>query len=158
MKDPIRFGGEDTNLYGYVLGDPVNAIDSNGLMMRKWQQPISGMVDGPEMGGGSGYGGGSCGSPAFSFKALFGFGGEKPAFNHKYKYSERVRTREYQDPSSHNFPYSFDDEILATKPSQKKNNYRIFQKPGAMNGKEGVFEIGVTRDGVIDHRFFRPYR
>ncbi|EGA68245.1 hypothetical protein VISI1226_03980 [Vibrio sinaloensis DSM 21326] len=22
--------------------------------------------------------------------------------------------------------------------------------------KEGVFEIGVTKDGVIDHRFFRP--
>jgi len=24
-KDPIRFGGGDTNLYGYVLGDPVNS-------------------------------------------------------------------------------------------------------------------------------------
>ncbi|MCP4600765.1 MAG: RHS repeat protein [Proteobacteria bacterium] len=29
-KDPIRFNGGDTNLYGYVLGDPVNFIDPNG--------------------------------------------------------------------------------------------------------------------------------
>ncbi len=30
-KDPIRFGGGDTNLYGYVLNDPVNWIDPLGL-------------------------------------------------------------------------------------------------------------------------------
>ncbi len=26
-KDPIGFDGGDTNLYGYVLGDPVNGVD-----------------------------------------------------------------------------------------------------------------------------------
>jgi len=31
-KDPIRFAGGDSNLYGYVLGDPVNGIDPNGLI------------------------------------------------------------------------------------------------------------------------------
>ena len=30
-KDPIRFSGRDTNLYGYVLNDPVNLYDLNGL-------------------------------------------------------------------------------------------------------------------------------
>ncbi|MEH8016483.1 DUF1566 domain-containing protein [Rheinheimera muenzenbergensis] len=30
-RDPIGFAGGDTNLYGYVLGDTVNFIDSNGL-------------------------------------------------------------------------------------------------------------------------------
>ena len=30
-KDPIGFNGGDTNLYGYVLGDPVNFVDINGL-------------------------------------------------------------------------------------------------------------------------------
>lgn len=30
-KDPIRFGGGDTNLYGYVANDPVNWADSSGL-------------------------------------------------------------------------------------------------------------------------------
>jgi len=31
IKDPIRFDGGDTNLYGYVLNDPVNLLDSTGL-------------------------------------------------------------------------------------------------------------------------------
>ena len=30
-KDPIFFNGGDTNLYGYVLQDPVNGIDPEGL-------------------------------------------------------------------------------------------------------------------------------
>ena len=30
-KDPIGFGGGDTNLYGYVAGDPVNFVDPSGL-------------------------------------------------------------------------------------------------------------------------------
>ncbi len=33
-KDPIGFGGGDTNLYGYVLNDPINLIDSSGLSAR----------------------------------------------------------------------------------------------------------------------------
>lgn len=30
-KDPIRFDGGDTNLYGYVMQDPINLKNSNGL-------------------------------------------------------------------------------------------------------------------------------
>jgi RHS repeat-associated protein len=30
-KDPLRFAGGDTNLYGYVLNDPVNWVDPAGL-------------------------------------------------------------------------------------------------------------------------------
>ena len=33
-KDPIRFGGGDSNLYGYVLGDPVNFIDPTGEILQ----------------------------------------------------------------------------------------------------------------------------
>lgn len=29
-KDPIRFGGGDTNLFGYVLSDPINTVDPGG--------------------------------------------------------------------------------------------------------------------------------
>jgi len=36
-KDPIGFDGGDTNLYGYVLGDPVNFVDPNGEMSLKQQ-------------------------------------------------------------------------------------------------------------------------
>ncbi|MBI4586444.1 MAG: PKD domain-containing protein [Planctomycetes bacterium] len=31
-KDPLGFGGGDTNLYGYVQSDPVNLIDPSGLI------------------------------------------------------------------------------------------------------------------------------
>lgn len=30
-KDPILFNGGDTNLFGYVLNDPINLIDPSGL-------------------------------------------------------------------------------------------------------------------------------
>jgi RHS repeat-associated protein len=30
-KDPIDFDGGDSNLYGYVMGDPVNGVDPEGL-------------------------------------------------------------------------------------------------------------------------------
>jgi len=32
-KDPIGFSGGDANLYGYVLGDPVNLVDPSGLIL-----------------------------------------------------------------------------------------------------------------------------
>jgi len=35
-KDPILFNGGDTNLYGYVMNDPVNWIDPLGLY---WFRP-----------------------------------------------------------------------------------------------------------------------
>jgi len=35
-KDPILFAGGDTNLYGYVLGDPVNFVDIYGLALDDW--------------------------------------------------------------------------------------------------------------------------
>jgi hypothetical protein len=31
-KDPILFAGGDSNLYGYVLGDPVSGVDALGLV------------------------------------------------------------------------------------------------------------------------------
>jgi RHS repeat-associated protein len=31
-EDPIRFAGGDANLYAYVMGNPVNAIDPEGLV------------------------------------------------------------------------------------------------------------------------------
>jgi len=32
-KDPIGFEGGDTDLYGYVVGDPVNGVDPEGLLL-----------------------------------------------------------------------------------------------------------------------------
>lgn len=39
-KDPILFDGGDANLYGYVINDPINFIDPNGL----WSLSVSAYV------------------------------------------------------------------------------------------------------------------
>ncbi|PAT31426.1 hypothetical protein CLI92_11620 [Vandammella animalimorsus] len=38
-KDPILFNGGDSNLYGYVLQDPVNFVDPSGLANSGWRAP-----------------------------------------------------------------------------------------------------------------------
>lgn len=40
-KDPIRFNGGDPNLYGYVLNDPINFIDSTGKTAKDVSDAIS---------------------------------------------------------------------------------------------------------------------
>ena len=40
-RDPILFGGSDLNLYEYVLNDPVNMIDPDGLWIRDAAQQIA---------------------------------------------------------------------------------------------------------------------
>jgi len=76
---------------------------------------------------------------------------------HNHPYAPRVFERGKQDPRSHNFPYSYDAYILRTQPKTGPDGYSIYQLPGHMGKTEGVFELGVNADGVIDHRFFRPY-
>jgi len=39
-KDPIDFGGGDSNLYGYVLQDPVNFTDASGLFVDTLDNPV----------------------------------------------------------------------------------------------------------------------
>ncbi len=58
-KDPIRFGGGDPNLYGYVVGDPVNLIDPQGL----WVAQAVGGALGAAVGGASAYANGARGWP-----------------------------------------------------------------------------------------------
>jgi len=42
-KDPIGFAGGDSNLYGYVLNDPVNLVDPEGL---EWLDDLIDLYDG----------------------------------------------------------------------------------------------------------------
>jgi RHS repeat-associated protein len=48
--DPISFAGGDANLYGYVLGDPVNLLDSSGLSWQAAGTRFVGFVDGYSLG------------------------------------------------------------------------------------------------------------
>jgi RHS repeat-associated protein len=43
-KDPILFAGGDTDLYGYVLNDPINYTDPLGLLVWGWMGEASGGV------------------------------------------------------------------------------------------------------------------
>ena len=40
VKDPLVIYGGDTNLYNYVVGDPVNFIDPMGLKPKEWCEKI----------------------------------------------------------------------------------------------------------------------
>ncbi len=45
-KDPIQFAGGDTNLFGYVLNDPVNFVDEEGTR-RRTTNPHGGYIGNP---------------------------------------------------------------------------------------------------------------
>ena len=45
-KDPILFGGGDSNLYGYVQNDPINWIDPSGLVGPNLLMPMEGGTGG----------------------------------------------------------------------------------------------------------------
>ncbi len=45
-KDPIFFAGGDVDLYGYVLGDPVNFVDPDGRAIQIAAAVIGGVVNG----------------------------------------------------------------------------------------------------------------
>jgi hypothetical protein len=40
-KDPIRFDGGSSNLYAYVLNDPINNLDSSGLLTKHQCQAVT---------------------------------------------------------------------------------------------------------------------
>ena len=80
-KDPILFEGGDTNLYGYVMQDPVNWIDVSGLT-RKSPDEGSGFPGGSGPGGGGG--GGKVDfvvSPNGTVYPTFGGSGPTPVIN-----------------------------------------------------------------------------
>jgi hypothetical protein len=76
-------------------------------------------------------------------------------FKHNFKYHSRIRARSLQDPSAHNFSYSFDDVILKVKPLKQADGSLLFRKQGTLNRNDGYFEIGLNPDtNIIFHRTF----
>lgn len=74
------------------------------------------------------------------------------------KYNPRIRERALQAPLYHNFPYSFDKEILKTNPNILKDGSKFYQFPGSVNGKLGNYELIQNSKGVIYHRNFKPIK
>ena len=79
-KDPIGFAGGDTDLYGYVLNDPVNYFDSNGLELTFRQNAyvsiISTIAATIFTATPLGVGGGAAVGVVTGFLASFAFGGD----------------------------------------------------------------------------------
>jgi hypothetical protein len=88
-------------------------------------------------------------------KALHGAAGK--VFSYQLSYHPRIRARALEDGIGHNFPYSFDDTIMKTKPIIQADQSLLYKMPGAINKTGGVFEIGVNpQTKTIFHRQFRP--
>lgn len=49
-KDPIRFAGGQTNLYGYVVNDPINLVDVSGLGWDELERVFIDMIEGSQKG------------------------------------------------------------------------------------------------------------
>jgi RHS repeat-associated protein len=76
-QDPLRFASGDTNLYGYVMNDPVNAVDPTG------HGPPAGVMVGFQIGGALKWFGGEAGFGLFvdvnGQASFFGTYGHGPA-------------------------------------------------------------------------------
>jgi hypothetical protein len=71
-------------------------------------------------------------------------------------YSPRIRARGVQDPLYHNFPYSYDAEILASTPVVQTDGSLLFRVPGFVNGKSIVYEIAMNPETrLIFHRMVK---
>lgn len=77
-------------------------------------------------------------------------------------YSARELIRRAEEPGPmHNFPESFNPIIFNGTRRVVSPDYILYTHRGAVNGREGTFEIGVRPSAsgnveVITHRFFRP--
>ena len=88
-------------------------------------------------------------------------GAEAVGSGAKRIFSARVLERMAEGPL-HSFPQSIGDEVLARgQRTVKSSSYVEYTMPGVVNGRSGVYEVGVRpsasgRTEVITHWFFRP--
>ncbi|NLE79261.1 MAG: RHS repeat protein, partial [Rhodococcus sp.] len=81
---------------------------------------------------------------------------DRPAHDHSFDYHPRIRERGLEDPTGHNFPYSFDDVILGNDPIVQRDGSLLYRADGYLHGKSGYYEIAVNVDrNLIFHRTWR---
>lgn len=85
-----------------------------------------------------------------------GVGGYMTRFNSQNtSYHPRIRQRAIQDPKAHNFPKSFDDEIMNTTPKVQSDGSYLYEAQGSLNNTDGVYQIAVNPEtSQIFHRTF----
>lgn len=75
-KDPILFSGDDTNLYGYVMNDPINYVDYTGESRTGYVKTMFWVLLDQATGGGGGHGAslGQLERSIYTKEILFGTG------------------------------------------------------------------------------------
>ncbi|MBD0372900.1 MAG: S8 family serine peptidase [Pyrinomonadaceae bacterium] len=158
LKDIIYYYGEFGWLKSGIFTDVYGRKSGGGLDMHPAIDPVwiaAGFAAGGMLGGARG-GAGGAGEGAVE-GAVEG-GARTPA----RIYSARVLIRSTVD-RFHDWPQSFDRLIFQGQRTVISDSYILYTRPGAINGVQGVFEIGVRPSAsgateVIVHRFFRPIR
>lgn len=185
QEDPIGLAG-GLNLYGFANGDPINFSDPFGLCpyFLTGKPCGTGAAIGigfiPVVGDAIEIVGAAFGQDLLTGESLSGvavgativgalvgsgklarMGAEAVGAGAKRIFSARVLERMAEGPL-HNFPQSIGDEVLARgRRTVKSKDYVEYTMPGVVNGKSGMYEIGVRpsasgRTEVITHWFFRP--
>ena len=183
-RDPIGFAGGDTNLYGYVLGDPINFIDPVGLMSWNWSYFWAGASQGVVDAQATLHyfdvsdGADPCSSEyriGMAFGQAFARGSQGPyarspalrmTSNVTKKanpldgttFTDKVKRQMNGKDTDHNFPSLVDQQANAASVKKITGGDGIertkVELPGSINGKDGNFSWIIEPDKTINHRQF----
>jgi RHS repeat-associated protein len=143
-KDPIGFGGGDTNLYGYVLGDPINWIDLLGFVNTDPTSPF-GPWGGP---GGMAGGGSSIGAGVGSIRICPKLSGKNPPIN-------QSRQKLHTDGTKGKSQFKDGVDVDNIVEDAWRNGEPQFNSKGEFIGKVKQYdsEVGTQGQKSIDVRF-----
>jgi hypothetical protein len=97
-----------------------------------------------------------CGAIGWAIASVDAIPGGGKIAGRGLKYAHSIRAKALLDPVGHNFPHSFDDVILATKPIVQSDKTLLYVVPGHVNSKAGFYTIVVRPDtNTMIHRAFQ---
>jgi hypothetical protein len=97
-----------------------------------------------------------CGGIGWAIAAIDAVPGGGKIAGKGLKYAHSIRAKALLDPVGYNFPHSFDNMILSTKPIVQSDKTLLYVAPGHVNNKAGFYTIVVRPDtNTVIHRAFQ---